>query len=263
MSESYIKLKKTRQNEEIVHIPNFGIFKFKYKIKKPKIGVCYDAWAIENIFNKPVTQYIKLLRKYKDIIYPLSNEIFDNSYKNNMENKRIDWCKILEMFYDYNNEGYELEGLSSFIDYMCFDYIELNNFRKQIIIDSIKDSIGKEFGEFHLLGETWMIPSSDTGLQSRITELEAELAACREQLDEARRANTSGNGDTEGFFEAYPICKLIYDLHLAGKNQDEIRSELKNKGYTNAQTGFLTQKDTLRRSDNAVKQSMKRSQKKT
>lgn len=98
-------------------------------------------------------------------------------------------------------------------------------------------------------------------LKARITELETELAACREQLEEARRANTSGNGDTEGFFEAYPICKLIYGLHHAGKSRDEIRAELTNKGYTNAQTGFLTQGDTLARSDKTIKQSVLRSKK--
>lgn len=95
--------------------------------------------------------------------------------------------------------------------------------------------------------------------QKKIGELEAQLAACQEQLEEARQElSCKEDGD---FFEAYPVCKLIYDLHLAGKNQAEIRAELTNKGYTNAQTGFLTQEDTLIRSDDTIKKSVARSKK--
>ena len=96
--------------------------------------------------------------------------------------------------------------------------------------------------------------------QARITELETELTACREQLEEALREISDKK--YEYFFEAYPVCKMICDLHLAGNSQAEIRAALIDKGYTNAQTGFLTQEDTLIRSDDAVKQSVKRSQKK-
>ena len=95
--------------------------------------------------------------------------------------------------------------------------------------------------------------------QARIAELEQELATCREQLEEARRADSSGNEDTESFFETYPVCKLIYDLHHAGKSQDEIRVKLTTKGYTNAQTGFITQNDTIPRTDDAIKKSVMRS----
>lgn len=95
--------------------------------------------------------------------------------------------------------------------------------------------------------------------QARITELETELAVCREQLEKARR-EISGKkyGD---FFEAYPVCKMICDLHLAGKSRAEIRAALTAKEYTNAQTGFLTQEDTMRRSDDAIKKSVLRSKK--
>lgn len=110
-------------------------------------------------------------------------------------------------------------------------------------------------------GRTSAIRREIKKAQARIAELETELAACREQMEEARRANTSGNGDTEGFFEAYPICKLIYGLHHAGKSRDEIRAALTAKGYSNAQTGFLTQGDTLARSDKTIKQSVLRSKK--
>lgn len=109
-------------------------------------------------------------------------------------------------------------------------------------------------------GRKAALEAENEQLKARITELETELAACREPLEEARREIS--DKEYEYFFEAYPVCKMICDLHLAGNSQAEIRAALIDKGYTNAQTGFLTQEDTLIRSDDAVKQSVKRSQKK-
>ena len=94
-------------------------------------------------------------------------------------------------------------------------------------------------------------------LQSRIAELKAENAKLRADNEELKNSTKAG-GESEEWLDLYPICKTIRGLHLAGKSRDEIRLALLDKGYSNAQTAFLTQEDTNIRTDNAQKQVMKR-----
>lgn len=91
--------------------------------------------------------------------------------------------------------------------------------------------------------ENYKLKAENDRLRERVTELES-----------ARRTD----GEAGGWLELYPMCEMIRTLHIAGESRDDIRLALMNKGYSNAQTAFLTQEDTNIRTDNAQKQAMKR-----
>lgn len=68
----------------------------------------------------------------------------------------------------------------------------------------------------------------------RIAELETELAACREQLKEARGANPSG-------VEGHGLCSLVIRMRGEGRTEEEIAAHLHdNKQWCSAaQVGAL------------------------
>lgn len=78
------------------------------------------------------------------------------------------------------------------------------------------------------------LESKNKQLKARIAELETELAACREQLEEARRANPSSN-------EGHGLCSLVIRMREEGKTEEEIAAFLNdNKTWcTGSQVGAL------------------------
>lgn len=116
---------------------------------------------------------------------------------------------------------------------------------------------------YELLKENRATPKEDCclpdigSMQAHIAELEAENDKLKERVTELESALQT-DGEAGGWLELYPMCEMIRTLHIAGESRDDIRLALMNKGYSNAQTAFLTQEDTNIRTDNAQKQAMKR-----
>lgn len=64
----------------------------------------------------------------------------------------------------------------------------------------------------------------------------ADISACREQLEEAQRAHTSGN-------EGHGLCSLVIRMREEGKTDTEIAEHLKDKGLSRAIVGALMARD--------------------
>lgn len=200
------------------------------------------AWGAAEVLSIPHAQFIALLRKNREMLpLALNGEAIKQKFGTANLSDRIEILREdMEEFYSGNVAS---EYILSFA---CLAVQDVQEYKRQQR-ESLKRDKARNDLSFQL-----------AEARTLIAALEQDLAACREQLEEAQRANPSGN-EEEGFFEAYPVCKLIYDLHLAGKNQAEIRAELTARRYTNAQAGFITQEDTIPRSDDTIKQSVKRS----
>lgn len=73
--------------------------------------------------------------------------------------------------------------------------------------------------------------------QARITELETELAACREQLEEARREisgkkehETAHGEEFPAEYEGHGLCSLVIRMRKEGKTEKEIAATLHDSG---------------------------------
>lgn len=73
--------------------------------------------------------------------------------------------------------------------------------------------------------------------QARIAELETELAACREQLEEARRENsgkeeheTAHGEDFPAEYDGHGLCSLVIRMRKEGKTEKEIAATLHGSG---------------------------------
>lgn len=93
------------------------------------------------------------------------------------------------------------------------------------------------------------LESENDHLKSRITELETELAACREQLKEARREipdkgehETVHGEDFPAEYDGHGLCSLVIRMRKEGKTEKEIAEFLngdKEKWCSASQIGAL------------------------
>ena len=73
--------------------------------------------------------------------------------------------------------------------------------------------------------------------KTRISELETELAACREQLEEARRESsgkeeheTAHGEDFPAEYDGHGLCSLVIRMRKEGKTEKEIAATLHGSG---------------------------------
>lgn len=168
---------------------------------------------------------------------------------------------------EYNDQFFNIDELSTINIYKkdLLNFCEQEGYKIDIECNpETKERLQKELDTYKKFIFAWKDKYKNIAseLENNKAEHEATIADKDKLIADlqARLAEPVQDGGYASFFDAYPICREICELHSQGLTQGEIRTELKrrNRG-TVKQIAFITKVKLDYQTDDALKQDFYRS----